>query len=218
MLWGSTVALLFAGLLWTHSRSSYIALALGLLAFAWCGRGHGRSAVVAPVVAAVAVLVVGSAFVKAYPHIGPATSFTPRELKVQEALAATGGPAVSGAEDASIRSHWTNLRSGIRTVVHHPQGFGVGNAGSTAARTKVAILAGESTYTELGVEVGLAGALVFVAWSLVLLGAALRVSGWIAGSLVAVLALAVQTDVIGVPWLAYVLWALAGTAVLRADL
>ena len=37
---------------------------------------------------------------------------------------------------------------------------------STAARTDVTIKAGESTYTELGVETGLLGGLVFVAWSL----------------------------------------------------
>ena len=37
-------------------------------------------------------------------------------------------------------------------MLHHPQGFGPGNAGSTAARTDVQIKAGESTYTELGVE------------------------------------------------------------------
>jgi hypothetical protein len=33
---------------------------------------------------------------------------------------------------------------------------------------------------------------------------------------VAVFALALQTDVIGVPWLAYVLWALAGSVVSTA--
>jgi hypothetical protein len=217
-LWAGTVVLLFAALLWTHSRSSYIALALGLLAFAWCVRGDGRRVWAAVVAAAVVSLVVGAAFVKAYPHIGPRTSFTPKEQHVQEQLAKTGGPAVNGEEDASIRSHWRNLRAGIRTVIHHPQGFGVGNAGSTAARTDVAIRAGESTYTELGVEAGLLGALVFIAWSLVLLAASFRAVAWIGASLLAVLALAVQTDVIGVPWLAYVLWALAGTTVLRSEL
>jgi hypothetical protein len=217
-LWAGTVVLLFAGLLWTHSRSSYIALALGLVAFAWVRRRDGARTVVGVLAGAVAVLALGAAFVKAYPHIGPTARFTPSELVVQRANAATGGPAVTGAEDASLRSHWQSLRAGVRTVVHHPQGFGVGNAGSTAARTHVQIRAGESTYTELGVEVGLAGGLVFIAWSLTLLWSALRCSAWIGGSLVAVLALAVQTDVIGVPWLAYVVWALAGSTVGRSDL
>jgi O-antigen ligase/polysaccharide polymerase Wzy-like membrane protein len=217
-LWAGTALLLLAGLLWTHSRSSYIALAVGLLAFAWARRADGARTVVGVVAAAVAVLVLGVAFVEAYSHIAPTTRFTPSELVVQRANAATGGPAITGAEDASLRSHWRSLRSGVRTVLHHPQGFGVGNAGSTAARTHVAIRAGESTYTELGVDVGLAGGLVFVAWSLALAWAALRCSAWIGGSLVAVLALGVQTDVIGVPWLAYVVWALAGATVRRTDL
>ncbi len=36
-----------------------------------------------------------------------------------------------------------------------------------------------------------------------------------AAALAAVLALAVQTDVLGVPWLAYCLWWLAGSLVLQ---
>lgn len=213
----ATLALLFAGLLWTHSRSSYIALALGLLVFA-AVRRQGRLVVIG---AAVAVVVIGAVFVKAYPHIAPATTFTPKELSIQEQEAKGAGPAVSssGATDASTSSHWRNLKSGIKTVVDHPQGFGLGNAGSTAARTDVAIKAGESTYTEVGVDTGLAGGLVFVAWSLALLWEVLRCRwAWIGGSLVAVLALALQTDVIGVPWLTYVIWALAGTAVYRTEL
>jgi O-Antigen ligase len=213
----ATLSLLFAGLLWTHSRSSYIALALGLLVFATVRR-QGRLVVIG---AAVAVVVIGAVFVKAYPHIAPATTFTPKELSIQEQEAKGAGPAVSssGATDASTTSHWRNLKSGIKTVVDHPQGFGLGNAGSTAARTDVTIKAGESTYTEVGVDTGLLGALVFVAWSLALLWEVLRCRwAWIGGSLVAVLALALQTDVIGVPWLTYVIWALAGTAVYRTEL
>jgi hypothetical protein len=213
----ATLALLFAGLLWTHSRSSYIALALGLLVFASVRR-QGRLVVIG---AAVAVVLVGVVFVKAYPHIAPATTFTPTELSIQELVAKGAGPAVSssGVTDASTSSHWRNLKSGIKTVVDHPQGFGLGNAGSTAARTDVTIKAGESTYTEVGVDTGLLGGLVFVAWSLALLWEVLRCRwAWIGGSLVAVLALALQTDVIGVPWLTYVIWALAGTAVFRTEL
>ena len=36
---------------------------------------------------------------------------------------------------------------------------------------------------------------------------------WLGAALVAVLALGIQTDVIGVHWLAFVLWALAGERV-----
>jgi hypothetical protein len=212
----ATLALLFAGLLWTHSRSSFIALALGLVTFASLRR-QGRIVVIG---AAVAVVVIGAAFVKVYPHIAPATTFTSTELSIQEKEAKGAGPAVSSSSvtDASTQSHWRNLKSGIKTVVDHPQGFGLGNSGSTAARTGVPIEAGESTYTEVGVDTGLVGALIFVAWSLALVWELLRCGwAWIGGAFVAVLALALQTDVIGVPWVTYVLWALAGTAVFRTE-
>ena len=61
-------------------------------------------------------------------------------------------------------------------MLHHPWGFGLGNAGVTAARTRVTVQAGESTYTELGVETGILGMLVFVAWSLALLRATMRIA------------------------------------------
>ena len=59
---------------------------------------------------------------------------------------------------------------------------------------------------------GLAGLLAFVLWSLVLLRGLWRREGWVAAAFAAVLFLGLQTDVIGVHWLAYVLWALAGAA------
>jgi hypothetical protein len=73
----------------------------------------------------------------------------------------------------------------------------------------VTVLAGESTYTELGVELGLLGALVFVAWSLSLLRVTLR-RAWLGAAFAVVLLLGLQTDVIGVPWVAITAWALAG--------
>ena len=212
LLWAATVALLFAGLLWTHSRSSYLALAFGLVVYAVAIRA-GRETESALVVAAAFVAVAGGLFVHYYPRIAPTTSFTPTELAFQRSNAATAGPAETGAEDASLHSHWQSLRSGVATVLHHPQGFGLGNAGSTAARTHVSIKAGESTYPELGVEAGLAGAFTFIAWSLVLLARCLRCWPWIGAVVAAMLALGLQTDIIGVPWVAYVVWALAGTSV-----
>ncbi len=211
LLWLGLVALLFAGLLWTHSRSSYLALALGLVAYEVARRGRPLERAVL-MAAAFAVILVGAAFVRVYPDLGPTTSFTPAELEIQRENAKTQGAAVDGLSDASTESHWRSLREGVRTVLHHPQGFGLGNAGSTASRTDVEIKAGESTYTELAVDTGLLGGLVFVAWSLALLWRVRR-SALIAASMVAVLALGLQTDVIGVPWLACVLWALAGSRV-----
>jgi O-Antigen ligase len=216
LLWCALVALLFAGLLWTHSRSSYIALALGLVAYAAARRGRPPAERALAVAAAFAVIVVGAAFVRAYPHIGPTTSYTAVELEQQRRNAALGGDAVSGLSDASIDSHWRSLRQGLRTVVRHPQGYGLGNAGSTASRTHVTIEAGESTYTELAVGTGLLGGLVFVAWSLALLWR-IRNAALVAASFVAVLALGLQTDVIGVPWIACVVWALAGSRVRPAE-
>jgi O-antigen ligase len=90
----------------------------------------------------------------------------------------------------------------------------------------VKLQAGESTYTELGVETGLLGGLLWVAWGVALLAALAAVARrggeprWltagVAAALAAVLALALQTDVVGDPWLAYVLWALAGICLTRA--
>ncbi len=213
LVWCGAVALLLAGLLWTHSRSSYLALALGLGLYALAVRARRRSDRLELAAAAAALLAAAALFVHVYPQIGPTTTFTPRELAYQRSNAARAGPAVTGAEDSSLSSHWRSLRSGVATVLHQPQGFGLGNAGSTAARTHVAIKAGESTYTELGVESGLAGAVAFVAWAVALLAGVLRCWPWIGAALAAMLALGLQTDIVGVPWVAYVVWALAGAAV-----
>ena len=216
-VWIPTVALLSAGLLWTHSRSSYLALAVGLVVFAIL-RPHARVALAG---AAVLVVVAGFAFVKAYPHIGPKTSFTPHELHIQEKLAnapgATAAVGSSGLEDASTSSHLRSLVDGIKTVLRHPQGYGPGNAGSTAARTNVTIKAGESTYTELGVDAGLLGGLLFVAWMLTVLVRLFRCTAWLSAAMVAMLVLGLQTDIIGVPWVVFVLWPLAGWRMSHPD-
>jgi len=206
--WGPPLALLlFAALLWTHTRSALIALVFGLLVLAVVRRRP------LPVALAVAVAILGLAFVKGYDHFGPRTHFTPAELVIQEQIAkqhpnASNDP--TSANESSTREHLASLRDGARTVVHHPWGFGLGNAGVTAVRTNVKVRAGESTYTELGVETGLIGALAFVAWSLALLRRLLVRRPWLGAAFAAVLFLGLQTDVIGVPWIAVVVWALAG--------
>jgi hypothetical protein len=212
-LWFGLVALLFAGLLWTHTRSSYLALAVGLVVYALARGGEDVRARVWLAAAAVAVVGLGSVFVAVYTDIGPATTFTEEELVIQRADAEKGGEAVEGISDASTESHWASLRAGIRTVVRHPQGYGLGNAGSTATRTDADVKAGESTYTELGVETGLVGGLVFIAWSVALAWRVLPRSALVGSMLVAMLALGLQTDILGVPWIVYVVWALAGSAV-----
>ena len=108
-------------------------------------------------------------------------------------------------------------------MIRHPQGYGLGNVGQTASRTGTPLKAGESNYTELGVELGAVGAVLWTAWGLALLAGLVRAGrrdSWAAGlaaAFAAVLALAIQTDVIGDPWVAYCVWALAGALLLRAS-
>jgi hypothetical protein len=203
--WAWPLALLcFAGLLWTYSRSTWIALAVGLVVLAFVQRR------LLPVLAAVVALGVCAGYAAAFPHVAPRAHFTPAELVVQHERAKGQPNEQSLANDASTRSHWRNLREGLETVFEHPQGYGLGNSGSTAARFEVKLKAGESTYTEVGADSGLVGLLLFVAFQAALLARLRHRSAWIAASLAAVLALAVQTDVIGVPWLAFCLWLFAG--------
>ena len=203
-------AVAYTGLLWTHTRAAYLALALGLVVLAVAQRRF------LPVLLAAASLVVGVGFVKAFPHVGPSTSYTQAELEILREQGKQN-PEVSddplSPGDASTSSHLRSLRDGIRTVVGHPQGFGLGNAGVSASRTGVEIKAGESTYTELGVDTGLVGLVAFCGWMVAVLLALWRRSAWLSAAWVAMLAIGVQTDVIGVHWIAYVLFALAGTAI-----
>jgi hypothetical protein len=212
-----------AGLFWTFSRSSIVALAIGLIVLAVAWRRTW------PLLAAAVVVAAGFGFAAGFHKFAPRTHWFASDLPYQQAQARAKGPLPKGSgldrtislDEPSIRSHLDSLRDGAETVVEHPQGYGLGNAGTTAQRFDVPLRAGESNYTELGVETGLAGALAFIAWSLALLAGLVR-AGWhgdraaaaIAAALAAVLALAVQTDVVGVPWLAYCLWWLAGALVM----
>ena len=199
-------ALLAIGLLFTYSRTSIAALAVGLVALGYALRSWW------PVAAAAVFLAAAFFFVRAYPDLAPESRYTPAELKIQREGGrqepTSGGPLDPG--EASFDSHLDSLRAGAKTVFKHPQGYGIGNAGVTAKRTGAEIKAGESTYTELGVELGLLGMLAFIAWSIALVRITLRRAPWLGASLAAVLVLGIQTDVIGVHWLAFVLWALAG--------
>lgn len=209
--WGQAVAvLLFAAVLWSHTRAALIALVAGLLVIALVRRRWRLVAV------AIAVAAISFAFVTEYSHFAPRAYFTPTELKAQEENAAKA-PAVSNdataVNESSTSEHLSSLREGVRTVVDHPWGYGLGNSGVTASRTGVPVKAGESTYTELGVETGIAGGVVFVLWCLMLARAALRRRVFIGAAFVAVLVLGLQTDVIGVPWIAISVWALAADTV-----
>jgi O-antigen ligase len=204
-----------AGLLFTFSRSSLIALAAGLVVLAFVQRRWW------PVLAAAATIGVSVAWVHVFPHVAPTGRFTAADIAYQHETAkknpgASTNPA--SANESSFRSHLRSLRDGARTVVRHPQGYGLGNAGQTASRTATPIKAGESNYTEMGAETGILGSLLWTAWVLavfvLLVQVARRTRWWgavaVAASFGAALVLAVQTDVIGDPWMGYVLWSLAG--------
>jgi hypothetical protein len=210
--WALAAALLYVGLLYTHTRAAFGALAVALLLLGLVQRR------LAPVVLAVASVVVASGFLVAYPSIGPSTSYTPEELEFLRANAARE-PGEStdpfSPAESSASSHWRNLRDGIEAVLEHPEGYGLGNAGVVAKRTDVTIRAGESTYTELGIDVGVLGMVAFALWSVALLLAALWRRPWIGAALAAVLLLGLQTDVVGIHWLAVMLWGAAGIAVSR---
>jgi hypothetical protein len=217
-------ALAAAGLLFTLSRSTLLALAGGFVVLAFARRRAW------PLAAAGATLAAGAIFAATFTAFAPTTHFLPAELKEQiENAKKEGGLPSSEVSltEPSIRSHLRELRRGLDTVAHHPQGYGPGNAGAIAARTDTELKAGESNYTELGVEFGVAGLALFAAWNLALLAALLRAAwggdperGWaaagIAASLATVLALGVQTDAFGVPWLAYCVWWLGGALAIPA--
>ena len=106
-------------------------------------------------------------------------------------------------------------------MIHHPQGYGLGNVGQTASRTGTPLKAGESNYTELGVELGVLGAVLWMAWGLAVLAGLVRAGAKTRGRRALplrsrpILVLAIQTDVIGDPWVAYCVWALAGALLTR---
>src|SRR5579862_5338185 len=203
-------ALAFAGLLFTFSRSSLVALAGGLVVLALASRDWR------PLALALVVAVVAVGWAHVFPKIGPTGHWTKADLVYQQKVAhATAGPTSGNAlseNEPSLHEHWLALKEGVHTVVHHPQGFGLGNVGQTASRTGTPIKAGESNYTEMGAELGLLGALLWIAWGLAILVGLWRARSFrMTAAFAAILALAIQTDVIGDPWVAYVVWAFAGT-------
>jgi hypothetical protein len=208
--WGVVGLILYAGLLYTHTRAAFVALAVALVLLTVVQRR------IAPALVAVVAVAVAGVFLVAYPSIGPSTSYTEEELEyLRENAAGDPGPSSDpfSPSESSTASHWRHLRDGAEAVLEHPQGYGLGNAGTVAKRTGVEIRAGESTYTELGIDVGILGALAFVLWNVALLLALLKREAWVGAAFAAVLLLGLQTDVIGVHWLAVGVWAAAGIAV-----
>src|SRR5262249_392959 len=143
-------ALCAAGLLFTASRSALAGLIVGLVVLALARRRLW------PLGAAVLAAAIGVGFAAGFTSIAPRTHFFKSDLPYQIAQAKKKGGLPKGGATAlnpgepSLKSHLTNLRDGLKTVGRHPQGYGLGNAGATAARTQTKIEAGESNYTETG--------------------------------------------------------------------
>ena len=105
--------LVYAGLLWTHTRAAFLALAVGLVLLALLRRSW------APAVLAAGSLVISTAFVAAFPTIGPTTSYTATELACLRANAAGEGETSDdpfSPGESSTSSHLHALRDGIETV------------------------------------------------------------------------------------------------------
>ena len=208
-------AVVAAGLLFTFSRSSLVVLAGALVVLAVLRRRPHELA------AAAVVIAVAVGWAHLFPKIGPTGHFTKADLTYQHAQAKNGPPtgnftAVSENEP-SLHEHWASLKDGVHTMVHHPQGYGLGNVGQTASRTGTPLKAGESNYTELGVELGVLGSLLWIAWNLGALWL-IRNEVRVAAAFAAILALAIQTDVIGDPWVSYCMWGLVGACVPKSVL
>ena len=75
------MVVLYAGLLYTHTRAAFGALVAGLVVLALAQRR------LAPVVYAAVSVAVAALFLVAYPGIGPSTSYTPQELEFLRANA-----------------------------------------------------------------------------------------------------------------------------------
>ena len=155
--WGAPLALLlFAALLWTHTRAALLALVVGLLA----ARGS-CAARVRPLVLAVVVAVLG---VRVRQGLRP--------LRAAHALHGDRARAAGAErEAASRRSRTTRPARTSRRPSEHLAGAARGHRapssttrGASASATRASpprartsrSKAGESTYTELGVETGLA--------------------------------------------------------------
>src|SRR4029077_13857417 len=168
--------------------------------------------------AAVVVIAVAVGWAHLFPKIGPTGTFTKVDLAYQQSLGKGGPTGFSpvSVNEPSLHEHWAALKAGVHTMIHHPQGYGLGNVGQTASRTGTPLKAGESNYTELGVELGILGALLWIAWGgAVLIGLVRKREAGMAAAFAAILALAVQTDVIGDHWVAYCVWTLAGALLTR---
>ena len=197
-------AVCFGGLLWTYSRSTWFALVVGLVVLAAAQRR------LLPLVLAVAAIGVFAGYAAAFTHVAPRAHFTPTELDFQH-------EAGKGQSHRAVARERRLDAQPLAQPPRRPLDRRAPPAGLRARQLRLdrgplrrEAEAGESTYTEVGVDTGVAGLALFVAFNLALLWRLRFRSAWLVAALAAVLVLAVQTDAIGVPWLAFCLWLFAG--------
>ena len=209
----SAGVVVYAGLLWTHTRAAFLALAAGLVVLALLRRSW------VPAALAGGSIVVSLAFVAVFPTIGPETTYTATEVACLRENAAAEGQSASGALDPGESSTASHFRSASgRDPGPSPSTRGASGSGTPAypphararrsRRASRPIPSSASTRGCSDSPPSSAGS----SRSRWPFAAARRGS---TASLVAVAVLGLQTDVIGIHWLAVVVFALAGSA-LRA--
>ena len=209
--WAVVGLILYAGLLYTHTRSAFVALAVGLVVLAIVQRRF------APLVVAAASVAVGGAFLAVYPSVGPSTHYTEEELEFLRENAAED-PGVPSSDpfspsESSTESHWRNLRDGVEAVVRHPQGYGLGNAGTVAKTDRRRDQSGRVRVHGARNRHGAPRRARVRPLERRTATSLLKREAWVGAAFAAVLLLGLQTDVIGVHWLAVGLWAAAGIGV-----
>ncbi len=201
-------ALVFVGLLWTHTRAAFIALPVALLVLAALRRSWASVALAAGSVAASASLVA------VFPSIGPETTYTATELACLRDNAAVEGEASddpSAPRRAPRRATCGRCATGSRRSRGIPGATGSATPGSRRrAPGRSSRRASRSTPSSASTRACSASPPRRLARGTGA-GAAGR-SPWLCASVVAVAILGLQTDVIGIHWLAVVVFALAGAA------
>jgi hypothetical protein len=130
-------------------------------------------------------------------------------------------------QTGSSATHANDYYNGLVAMVHHPLGAGLGTADLTAARLGREPITGDNLYLKYGVELGLPGLVLFVAWLATLLWTCIR-SAFVAASrsqraffaFAAACVLGVMVNgatavVFNAPLITYLFFWVAGTAVAR---
>lgn len=138
-----------AGILLTQTRSAILAaLVVAFLAFQpAAGRAAHWRTKLAILAAGLAILAVPTAF---------ATGLTRRF------------ETTSNKQDVSTSGHISGFWGGVHAIEHQPLGHGLGTSAGTGQRFRTQVVTPENNYLQLGVELGVAPMLAFVALTVAL--------------------------------------------------